>query len=102
QNFMETRFTNTKRVGNIVYVLTDVKSGKDKGAGLVGVNLMTGQGASQIMFKDKTPDYEVDEAAGRLFNLNKGELVAFSISEKAEMEQNKDGDDDDKEKSKDK
>lgn len=101
QNFMETRFMNTKRVGNVVYVLTDVKSGKDKGAGLVGVNLMTGQGASQIMFKDKTPDYEVDEASGRLFNLNKGELVAFSINEKAEMEQNKD-EDDDKEKNKDK
>lgn len=92
QNFMETRFTNTKRVGNVVYVLTDVKSGKDKGAGLVGVNLMTGQGASQIMFKDKTPDYEVDDASGRLFNLNKGELIAFSISEKAEMEQSKDDD----------
>jgi hypothetical protein len=42
-----------------------------KGAGLVGVNLMSGNPLNQIMFKNKDPDYEVDESAGRLFNLNK-------------------------------
>lgn len=43
----------------------------EKGAGLIGVDLLTGKGVAWVMFKDKDPDYEVDELSGRLFNLNK-------------------------------
>ena len=84
QNFMNKRYSATKQTGNIVYVLTDLKNGKDKGAGVVGVNLMSGQGINQLMFKDKKPDYEVDEAAGRLFNLDKDTLAAYTINETVE------------------
>ncbi len=89
QNFMINRKTATKVVGNSVYILTDIKSknenGKDdKGAGLVGVNLLGGSPTNQIMFKDKDPDYEVDETAGRLFNLNKDVLSAYNITENVE------------------
>lgn len=97
QNFMNQRFSSTKQSGNIVYVLTDLKNGDDKGSGVIGVNLLTGQGINQIIFKDKSPDYEVDETAGRLFNLNKGVLSAFAINETAQTAA---ADDDDEKKDK--
>jgi outer membrane protein assembly factor BamB len=89
EKYMVERTTATKQSGNNVYILTDIKGkddkGKDdKGAGLVGVNLMTGQALSQIMFKDKDPDYEVDEISGRLFNLNKNVISVYKISESVE------------------
>ncbi|MGI8469628.1 MAG: hypothetical protein ACR2N3_14375 [Pyrinomonadaceae bacterium] len=64
---MNKRFSATKQIGNFVYVLTKVKSGKDSSTGLIGVDMLTGMGARQILINDKKPDYEVDEAAGRLF-----------------------------------
>ena len=80
ERFMEKRYSATKSEGNYVYVLTDLKVDQDKGAGLIGVNMNTGQGDRQILFKDKEPDYEVDEAFGRVFNLkNSRELAAFVI-----------------------
>jgi outer membrane protein assembly factor BamB len=95
QNFMINRKTATKQIGNVVYVLTDIKGkdekGKDdKGAGLVGVDLLGGKPTTQLMFKDKEPDYEVDESTGRLFNLNKDVLSAYQISENVEAAENKD------------
>ncbi|HYG09412.1 MAG TPA: PQQ-binding-like beta-propeller repeat protein [Pyrinomonadaceae bacterium] len=80
EQFMSKRYTATKGGGLYVYVLTDVKQEKEKGAGVVGVNMETGQGDRQIMFKDKEPDYEVDEASGRVFNLkNSKELNAYIV-----------------------
>lgn len=74
------RYTATKQSGAYTYVLTDIKDDKDKGVGIIGVNMLTGQGERQIMFKDKDPDYRVDEGAGRVFNLrNPKELSAFAI-----------------------
>ena len=89
ERFMVNRTSATKQSGNNVYILTDLKvkneKGKDdKGAGLVGVNLMTGKTLNQIMFNDKDPDYEVDEISGRLFNLNKDVLSVYGITEAAE------------------
>lgn len=80
ERFMEKRYSATKAEANHVYVLTDLKIEKEKGAGIVGVNMNTGQGDRQILFKDKEPDYEIDEAFGRVFNLkNSKELAAFVI-----------------------
>jgi hypothetical protein len=95
---MNKRYSATKQSGNIVYVLTDLKSGDDKGAGVVGVNLLTGQGVNQLMFKDKKPDYEVDETAGRLFNLDKNTLSAYVINETVQTSKSDDEDDDKKDK----
>jgi outer membrane protein assembly factor BamB len=62
------------------YILTNVKEGEEKGAGLVGVNLDSGKGDRQILFKDKEPRYEVDEIAGRVFVVRDDkELLAFSV-----------------------
>jgi outer membrane protein assembly factor BamB len=80
EQFVSKRYSATKSTGNYVYVLTTVKEGKEKGAGLIGVHMETGRGDRQIMFKDKEPDYQVDEAEGRVFNLrNSKELSAFSV-----------------------
>ncbi|MEP6945766.1 MAG: PQQ-binding-like beta-propeller repeat protein [Acidobacteriota bacterium] len=84
QNFMARKYTAAKDSGNVYYVLTTIKTKGDKGSGLVGVSLMTGQPVNQIIFNDKTPDYEVDDAAGRLINMNKGELAAYSITDPVE------------------
>jgi outer membrane protein assembly factor BamB len=80
EQFVSRRYSATKQTGNYVYVLTTVKEGKEKGAGLVGVSMETGRGERQILFKDKEPDYQVDEPAGRVFNLrNSKELSAFAV-----------------------
>lgn len=101
QQFMSKKFSSSKQSGNVYYVLTTIKGKDDKGSGLVGVNLLSGKALNQIIFKDKSPDYEVDEATGRLFNMNKGELSAYNITEQVEQAENKD-DDDDKKDNKDK
>jgi len=97
QRFMSTKYSAAKTSGNVYYVLTTLKGKEEKGSGLVGVNMLSGKAINQIIFKDKSPDYEVDEAAGRLFNMNKGDLSAYNITEQAEQGDASD-DDDDKEK----
>lgn len=80
EQFVSRRYSATKQTGNYVYVLTNVREGKEKGAGLVGVSLETGRGDRRILFKDKEPDYQVDDLAGRVFNLrNSKELSAFAV-----------------------
>ena len=77
---MTKRYSATKTSGNFTYIMTNLAEGKEKAAGIIGVNMMTGQGERQIMFGDKDPDYEIDEASGRVFNLkNPKELSAFVI-----------------------
>jgi hypothetical protein len=76
---MNERFSSTKSGIKFVNILTNLEDGKDKGPGLVGVDMQTGQAAYQIVLKDKEPDYQVDEVTGRLFNLKGKELFAYSI-----------------------
>ncbi len=90
------KYSAAKQTGNVYYVLTTIKGkdakGKDeKGSGLVGVNLYSGQPTSQILFNDKQPDYEVDDASGRLYNMKDGVLSAYQISEPVEQAPNDDG-----------
>jgi outer membrane protein assembly factor BamB len=90
EQFVSKRYSATKATGNYVYVLTTVKEGKEKGAGLVGIQMETGRGERQILFKDKEPDYQVDEPAGRVFNLrNSKELSAFSVDAAPPAEEKK-------------
>lgn len=78
---MNKRYNATKQSGNFVYVLTKIKSGKDSGTGLMGVDMLTGNASRQILINDKKPDYEIDEATGRLFNLDDNQIVAYNITE---------------------
>ena len=42
--------------------------------------MSTGKTDRQILFKDKQPDYKVDEVTGRVFNIkDKKELIAYSL-----------------------
>ncbi|MEZ5429096.1 MAG: PQQ-binding-like beta-propeller repeat protein [Pyrinomonadaceae bacterium] len=94
QQFMGKKYSASQESGNIYYVLTKIKGEDDSGSGLVGVNMLTGEGERQIIFNDKSPDYEVDELDGRLFNLNKGRISAYGILDKPENRDNADDDDD--------
>lgn len=90
EQFVSKRYSATKATGNYVYVLTTVREGKEKGAGLIGVQMETGRGERQILFKDKEPDYQVDETAGRVFNLRTSkELSAFSVDAAPPAEEKK-------------
>ena len=78
--FAAKRYSTNTATNKYVYVLTEIESGKDKGAGVVGVNMDTGESDRQILFKDKEPDFKVDELAGRVFNMkDKKELTAFAL-----------------------
>lgn len=95
QQFMGKKYNASKQSGNVYYVLTNIKGGDDKGSGLIGVNMLTGNGERQIIFNDKSPDYEVDELSGRLFNMNKGKISAYTIVDKPEQTDVKDEKDED-------
>ncbi len=80
EQFLTKRYSVQKTVGDFTYVMTNLSEGKEKGAGIVGVNMSSGQGERQILFNDKDPDFEVDEEMGRVYNLRNGkELAAFAI-----------------------
>ncbi len=92
QQYMGQKLSASKQTGNTYYVLTKIKGDGDSGSGLIGVNMLTGNGERQIIFNDKSPDYEVDEHAGVLYNMNKGKLSAYNIVDKPEQSDNKDDD----------
>jgi len=75
------RYTATKSTGGYAYVLTEIEEDKDnKGGGLVGLNLNSGEVEHQVLLKMKEPDYDVDELEGRIFNIkDKKELTAYSV-----------------------
>lgn len=73
------RFSATTTAGKYVYVLTQVEDGKDKGAGLVAVNLETGETEGSALIKDKEPDYVVDVISGNIFNLKDKEITAYVV-----------------------
>jgi hypothetical protein len=60
-------------------VLTKIGESKEKTAGLISVNLDTGEADREITINNKEPDYHVDEAEGHVYNVrNKKELIAIS------------------------
>lgn len=77
--YVSKRYSATTESGQYIYVLTNVEEGKDKGAGLIAINLNTGESRGQVMLKDKEPEYQVDEITGRLFNLKGNSLNAYLI-----------------------
>ncbi len=79
-NFAGKRFSAAAGTQAYYYVLTNVKEGEEKGAGIVGINLDTGKADRQVLLQEKEPQYEIDEFTGRVFNVrDKKELVAFSV-----------------------
>ena len=74
------RYAASKSTTGFAYVLTEIEEDKDKGAGLVGLNLNSGEVEHQVLLKMKEPDYDVDELEGRIFNVkDKKEITAYSV-----------------------
>jgi hypothetical protein len=77
--FASKRFSATKQGQGYVYILTDIQQGKEKGPGLVGVNLDSGSPDREILLNDKQPDYEVDETTGMLFRVIKKKEITGTL-----------------------
>jgi outer membrane protein assembly factor BamB len=74
------RKSATRTAGNYAYVLTNVKEGRKKGVGLMGISLDTGEGDKQILLKDKQPEYLVDHTTNRMFYFEKGrKIIAYGM-----------------------
>lgn len=69
--FASRRFSATSRSGNFVYILTTIGEGKERGPGIVGINLANGQMERSFLLGEKQPNYQVDEQTGMLFRLIK-------------------------------
>jgi outer membrane protein assembly factor BamB len=79
--FASKRFSATRQGQSHVYILTDIEQGKEKGPGLVGVNLDTGETDQEILLNERQPDYEVDETTGMLFRvIKKREITGTRLS----------------------
>jgi len=62
------------------YLLTSVEDGKQKGVGLVGIDLGSGDPARKLILGTKEPEYQVDEAADRIFFFkDKDTIIAYQL-----------------------
>ncbi len=78
--FMNKRYSATKSGNQRTYILTTVEEGKKKGAGLMAIDMNTGDSVADVLLKDKEPEYAVDDVSGRLYYVNgKKELQAFTL-----------------------
>jgi hypothetical protein len=73
------RYSATKATDHQAYMLTTVQDGKDKGPGIVGVNMETGESFAEVLLKQKDPDYVVDDVMGRLFDRKDDTIEAYAL-----------------------
>ena len=69
---MAKRFSANAANEKFAYMLTDVDTAEGDGPGIVGVNLQTGEAERELYFKDREPDYVVDEKSGTVIRTHKG------------------------------
>jgi outer membrane protein assembly factor BamB len=73
------RYTATKATDFNAFMLTNVEADGDKGPGLVGVNMETGEPFGEVLLTQKDPDYVVDEITGRLFDRRGDTIEAYLL-----------------------
>lgn len=74
------RKSATKTSDSFSFMLTKVEDGREKGIGLLGINLSNGEGEKKFVLGAKEPDYRVDEELGRLFFFKgKDSIVAYEL-----------------------
>lgn len=78
--FVSKRHSASAATAQHAYILTMIKEGKEQGAGVVGVNMDSGDTEHQVVLKDKEPDYKVDEVTGRVFNVKGKQLTCYSVN----------------------
>jgi outer membrane protein assembly factor BamB len=78
---MDKRYKKSASTTEYSYMLTDIKNDEGKGAGIVGINLNTGEVERQLLFKDKEPEYVVDEIDGVVYRTHKNgkDILATEI-----------------------
>jgi len=69
---MSKRYSASTATGQYAYMLTDVDTADGKGPGIVGVNLDSGEADRELYFKDREPEYVVDEQTGMVVRHHKG------------------------------
>lgn len=75
---MDKRFKKSVGSSEYSYMLTDIKNDEGKGAGIVGINLNTGEVERTLLFKDKEPEYVVDEMDGVVYRTHKNGKEIFA------------------------
>ena len=80
-NYMTKRGASKTTGGEArTYILTTVEDGKEKGVGLLGIDMTSGDAAKKIILGTKEPDYQVDEQSDRIFLFkDKKTVVAFQL-----------------------
>jgi len=73
------RYHATKATDYNAYMLTNLELEKEKGPGIVGVNMETGETFAEVLLKQKDPDYVVDEVTGRLFDRRGDTIEAYVV-----------------------
>jgi hypothetical protein len=76
------RYNATQASNASVYILTDVEEGKDKGPGIVGVSMDSGEGDRQAFLGNKEPAYLVDDVTGRVFLQTKDSKGVMALAVK--------------------
>ncbi len=62
------------------YVLTNVEDGKQKGVGLLGIDMGAGDATKKLILGTKEPEYRVDDATDRIFFFkDKDTVVAYQL-----------------------
>jgi outer membrane protein assembly factor BamB len=70
----------TQSAGAYTFMLTHVEDGGEKGVGLLGISLDSGEPAKKFILNTREPEYRVDESVGRLFFFKgKDSLAAFQL-----------------------
>jgi len=80
-SYASKRYEASKQARDYAYVLTSVTEGKENGVGLLAISLTTGEPGTQVLLKDKEPEYAVDDLVGRLYYFNdKKQVVIYSLN----------------------
>jgi outer membrane protein assembly factor BamB len=78
---MDKRFQKSGSTTEYAYMLSDIKNEEGKGAGLVGIDLNTGEIERRLLFKDKEPEYVIDEVEGIVYRTHKNgkDIIATEV-----------------------
>jgi hypothetical protein len=75
---MAKRYSAAALNSKYAYMLTDVDTDDGDGPGIVGVNLENGEVERELYFKDREPDYVIDEKSGTVIRTHKGKGGIFA------------------------
>lgn len=79
-NYLDKRFSKASNVDSHAFILTTVTEEQQSGIGIMAVNLSNGETDGQVVFKEKDPNYTVDQLSKRLYFFPKGKsIVAYDM-----------------------